>query len=82
MRKPALILSLLMTLAVAAQSQEVFDLLRKGDIPSIKALIEKSPELVNARDGNGDTLLGDKNLLFRSSRYSLQKSSESIAPIA
>ena len=40
-----------------AQSQEIFDLLRKGDIPAVKALIEKSPQLIEARDGDGNTPL-------------------------
>jgi ankyrin repeat protein len=57
MKRPALVLSLFLVLTVAAQSQEVFDLLRKGDIPAVKALIEKSPQLVVARDSDGDTPL-------------------------
>jgi len=57
LRKISLFLSLLMSLAIAAPSQEVFELLRKGDLPAVKALIEKSPELLDARDRNGDTLL-------------------------
>jgi ankyrin repeat protein len=44
-------------LAVAAQTQDVFDLLRKGDVPAVKAMVEKSPQLVEARDRNGMTLL-------------------------
>ncbi len=39
------------------RSQDAFDLLRKGDIPAVKALVEKSPKLVEAMDGNGNTLL-------------------------
>jgi len=57
MRKLATFLAFVLTLAVAAQSQEVFDLLRKGDVPAVKALIEKSPLLLEARDGDGDTPL-------------------------
>ena len=41
-------------LAIAAQTQDVFDLLRKGDVPAVKAMVEKSPQLVEARDGNGN----------------------------
>lgn len=37
--------------------QEVFDLLRKGDAAAVKALVEKTPQLVKARDGQGRTLL-------------------------
>jgi ankyrin repeat protein len=37
--------------------QDAFDLLRKGDVQAVKALIEKSPQLVEAKDGTGMTLL-------------------------
>ena len=59
MKKPTVILSLLLTLALAvpAQTQEVFDLLRKGDAAAVKALIERSPQLASERDGDGDTPL-------------------------
>jgi ankyrin repeat protein len=57
MNKPILALTLVMILAVQAQSPDVFDLLRKGDVPAVKALIEKSPQFVEARDGDGNTLL-------------------------
>ncbi len=57
MRKLATFLAFVLTLAVAAQPQEIFDLLRKGDIPAVKALIEKSPQLLEMRDGDGDTPL-------------------------
>jgi ankyrin repeat protein len=60
MKKPPVILSLsllLLALAVPARPQEVFDLLRKGDIPAVKAMVEKSPQLVEARDAQGLTLL-------------------------
>ena len=43
--------------APAAQSQDIFDLLRKGDVAAVKALIEKTPQLLEARDGDGDTPL-------------------------
>ncbi len=49
--------ALLIIVAAAAQSQDIFDLLRKGDIPAVKALIEKSPQLVDTRDGDGNTPL-------------------------
>jgi len=57
MKKLAVALVFIFALAVVAQSQEVFDLLRKGDVAAVKALIEKSPQLVEARDSDGDTLL-------------------------
>ncbi len=49
--------ALLITAAQAAQAQEVFDLLRKGDVAAVKALIEKSPQLVEGRDASGRTPL-------------------------
>jgi ankyrin repeat protein len=52
-----MILSGLLVMAAAAQSQEVFDLLRKGDVAAVKALVEKSPQVLELRDGNGRTLL-------------------------
>lgn len=42
---------------VKAPSQEVFDLLRKGEVPAVKTMVEKSPQLVEARDPEGMTLL-------------------------
>jgi ankyrin repeat protein/Tol biopolymer transport system component len=47
----------LSALAASAQSREIFELLRKGDVPTVKALVEKSPRLVDERDGDGNTLL-------------------------
>jgi ankyrin repeat protein len=52
-----LILALILSLVIAARAQEIFELLRKGDIAAAKALIEKTPQLVEARDGQGMTLL-------------------------
>jgi ankyrin repeat protein len=43
--------------AAVAWPQEVFDLLRKGDVAAFKALIEKTPSLVEARDADGRTPL-------------------------
>ena len=57
MKKSIVILSLILALAVAAQSQEIFDLLHKGDIPAVKALVEKTPQVLESRDGDGMTLL-------------------------
>ena len=60
MKKPTVILSLsllLLALAVPARPQEVFDLLRKGDVAAVKALIERSPLLASERDDDGDTPL-------------------------
>jgi ankyrin repeat protein len=57
MKKPTVIFTLILSFAVAACAQEVFELLRKGDVPAVKALIEESPQLVEARDSSGNTLL-------------------------
>ncbi len=49
--------------------QEIFDVFRKGDVPAVKAMIEKTPRLVDARDGDGSTplhyaaLSGDPDLV-------------------
>ena len=49
----------LMTLlaAAVARPQEVFDLLRKGDVPAVRALVEKTPAAVDSRDADGRTPL-------------------------
>jgi len=57
MKRSILVLSLFLVLTVAALSQEIFDALRKGDISAAKALIEKTPQLVDARDADGQTPL-------------------------
>ena len=50
-------LSFLLVLGGAPQSQDVFDALRKGDIQTVKALVEKSRSVLDARDSNGMTPL-------------------------
>jgi ankyrin repeat protein len=57
MKKSLLILLGFLVLSASAQSQAIFELLRKGDAPAVKALVEKSPQLVDARDQDGDTPL-------------------------
>jgi ankyrin repeat protein len=57
MKRSTVIFPLLLALAVPARSQDVFELLRKGDIPAVKAMVEKNPQLVEARDSQGQTLL-------------------------
>jgi ankyrin repeat protein len=57
MKRTIVVLSLLLALAAFAQSPDIFDALRKGDVAAAKALIEKSPPLVNARDGDAMTPL-------------------------
>jgi ankyrin repeat protein/Tol biopolymer transport system component len=51
------VLVVILAFAALAQSQDIFDALRKGDVQTVKALIEKSPQLVEARDGDGNTPL-------------------------
>ena len=51
------ILPFCLILAGMAFSQEVFDLLRKGDVAAVKALVGKTPGLAESRDANGLTLL-------------------------
>lgn len=57
MKKLPLILTFILALTPGARSQEVFDLIRKGEVPAVKALVEKTPRLVEARDGQGMTPL-------------------------
>lgn len=57
MRKLLVITISILFLASMAHPQDVFDALRKGDVQTIKALIGKTPQLVNARDGDGMTPL-------------------------
>ena len=58
MKKAALIaIFLLSSFAASAWAQDAFDLLRKGDIPALKALIEKTPASLAAKEGSGHTLL-------------------------
>jgi ankyrin repeat protein len=57
MKKTFGTLFLCLIMSGLAQSQDVFDLLRKGDVAAVKALIEKSPGLIEASDGDGDTPL-------------------------
>src|SRR5512136_3340828 len=42
---------------VPVPSQDVFDLLRRGDVAAVRAMVEKTPELVTARDDQGQALL-------------------------
>jgi ankyrin repeat protein/tetratricopeptide (TPR) repeat protein len=57
MKRTAGVFFLCLILAGWAQSQEIFDALRKGDVAAVKALVEKSPQFVEARDNDGDTPL-------------------------
>jgi len=57
MKKTVVCLSLFFVLALTASAQEIFDALRKGDVQAIKTLVEKSPQVLDSRDGDGRTPL-------------------------
>jgi len=59
MRKPLLISALvcLIWMPSLPAPQEAFDLLRKGDVQAVRAVIERSPQLLETKDGDGNTLL-------------------------
>lgn len=57
MKRSTAAIVLVLALASFVRAQEVFELLRKGDAEAVKAMVEKSPALVEARDGRGLTLL-------------------------
>ena len=46
-----------LTFSAPAWPQEIFDALRKRDVQAVKALIEKSPSVLDSRDGDGMTPL-------------------------
>ncbi|MGB8951409.1 MAG: ankyrin repeat domain-containing protein [Candidatus Aminicenantales bacterium] len=57
MKKALFVYLAVILVAAAARPQDIFEALGKGDIPAVRALIEKSPELLDSRDGNGMTPL-------------------------
>jgi Tol biopolymer transport system component/ankyrin repeat protein len=57
MKKIIPILFMLLILTGAAWPQEAFDALRRGDMAAVRSMIEKSPQIVDAQDGSGNTLL-------------------------
>jgi len=57
MRHPLLPLIVFLGAFSVAQSQNLFEALRKGDVEAVKALVEKSPEVLDARDSDGMTAL-------------------------
>jgi ankyrin repeat protein len=57
MKKALLVLCLAGGFATALRAQDIFEALRKGDVPAVRALVEKTPALVDARDGDGLTPL-------------------------
>ncbi|MCJ7487919.1 MAG: ankyrin repeat domain-containing protein, partial [Candidatus Aminicenantes bacterium] len=57
MKRAVVFLSLLFMITATARPQDIFDALRKGDVAVVKALVEKSPQVLDARDGDGRTPL-------------------------
>jgi len=57
MKTGAVLLSLIMALGGIAQAEDIFDALRRGDVPTIEALIERTPRILESRDSNGMTPL-------------------------
>lgn len=57
MKRPVAVLWLVGSMALAAQAPDIFDALRRGDVQAVKAMVETSPRLVDARDGDGRTPL-------------------------
>ncbi len=57
MKRSLIVLWLVGGMALAGQAQDIFDVLRKGDVQAVKAAVEKTPGLVDARDGDGRTPL-------------------------
>ena len=57
MKRTIVFLSLLFMITATARPLDIFDALRKGDVAVVKALVEKSPQVLDARDGDGRTLL-------------------------
>jgi ankyrin repeat protein len=56
-KKPSLMLILLLACTIKISSQEIFDAVRKGDYAKIKELVEKNPNLVNAKNSYQSTPL-------------------------
>ncbi len=57
MKKTLVFLSITLIVASTVWTQEIFDAIRKGDVTAAKALVAKTPSLVDARDANGMTPL-------------------------
>ena len=53
MKELVTILFALFVLIVPALSQDIHNAVKKGDLEKVKRLLEKNPELVNAKDSNG-----------------------------
>jgi ankyrin repeat protein len=57
MKKTLLVPFIVLALSAAVWPQDIFEALRKGDIQTVKALVEKSPGILDSRDGDGNTPL-------------------------
>ena len=57
MKKSTLVSLMLICAFSVSQSQTIFEALRKSDIEAVKALVEKSPQILDSRDNDGMTAL-------------------------
>jgi ankyrin repeat protein len=57
MRRILFVLLAGLVLSAPARPQDIFEAIRKGDIPAVKALVEKTPQVLESRDGEGRTPL-------------------------
>jgi ankyrin repeat protein len=56
-RKKSAVMCIILFLAPVLQAQEIFDVIRKGDIEKVKMLVENDPTLVRARNARQSTPL-------------------------
>ena len=54
---PVVLFCSLAAVLAALAAQEMFDAVRAGDLVKVKALVEKNPGIVNAKDPGGQTIL-------------------------
>lgn len=57
MKKLILMTCVLLAAAIGIHAQEIFDAVRSGDLAKVKELVEKDPQLVEARNANQSTPL-------------------------
>ena len=57
MKKPILIISLLLIAAISIKAQDIFNALKSNDLAKVKLLIEKDATLINLKDEAGNTPL-------------------------
>jgi len=57
MKKPILVISLLLMAAISIQAQDIFNALKSNDLAKVNLLIEKDASLINLKDEAGNTPL-------------------------